>query len=290
MAMHSAASSRFRTFLILGRVSNLPTVWSDCLAGWWLSGGGSFSGLVRVAISASFLYVGGMFLNDAFDVNFDRTQRPTRPIPAGLISERAVWGWGFGWLLIGLAGLVSLGRQTAILSILLAFCILLYNAIHKIVVLAPAVMGSCRFLLYLIAGSIGLTGMNGEVVWKGLALGFYVVGLSCLARKESARVKIQYWPAAFMLAPLCIAGLFDDGADKGAATLWAIVLIFWVAYTFWQTVGREHPNIGQAVSRLLAGIVLVDLLAMASFSHFAIPVLVGCLVLAIALQRYIPAT
>ena len=24
----------FRTFLTLGRVSNLPTVWSNCLAGW----------------------------------------------------------------------------------------------------------------------------------------------------------------------------------------------------------------------------------------------------------------
>src|SRR5213594_1545943 len=31
----------WRTLLILGRASNVPTVWSNCLAGWLLGGGGS---------------------------------------------------------------------------------------------------------------------------------------------------------------------------------------------------------------------------------------------------------
>src|ERR1700722_7791443 len=87
--------SKLRTLLILGRVSNLPTVWSNCLAGWWLAGGGSRPALLCVSISASFLYLGGMFLNDAFDAGFDRNHRPTRPIPSGVITEREVWGWGF---------------------------------------------------------------------------------------------------------------------------------------------------------------------------------------------------
>ena len=29
-----STNSQLRTLLILGRVSNLPTVWSNCLAGW----------------------------------------------------------------------------------------------------------------------------------------------------------------------------------------------------------------------------------------------------------------
>ena len=36
-----------------------------------------------------------MFLNDAFDADYDRSRRITRPIPAGLISESEVWTWGF---------------------------------------------------------------------------------------------------------------------------------------------------------------------------------------------------
>ena len=78
---------QLRALLVLGRVSNLPTVWSNCLAGWWLSGGGNFWKLPFLFFGAAFLYTGGMFLNDAFDAAFDRQRRSSRPIPSGKISE-----------------------------------------------------------------------------------------------------------------------------------------------------------------------------------------------------------
>ncbi|MBN8245849.1 MAG: UbiA family prenyltransferase, partial [Verrucomicrobia bacterium] len=104
--MASAASPSLRTLLILGRVSNLPTVWSNCLAGWWLGGGGGSPwALVRLCLGASLMYVAGMYLNDAFDAEFDRQYRRTRPIPSGAIAESLVWrlGWillGAGWVLV----------------------------------------------------------------------------------------------------------------------------------------------------------------------------------------------
>ena len=60
-----------RTLLVLGRASNLPTVWSNCLAGWILGGGGPHKRLLALCGGATLLYVGGMFLNDAFDAQFD---------------------------------------------------------------------------------------------------------------------------------------------------------------------------------------------------------------------------
>src|SRR5437868_13702822 len=75
-----------RTLLVLGRASNLPTVWSNCLAGWLISGGGSLSSLILLSVGASCLYIGGMYLNDAFDVEFDTLNRKERPIPSGAIS------------------------------------------------------------------------------------------------------------------------------------------------------------------------------------------------------------
>src|SRR6202012_4891476 len=91
-----------RTLLVLGRVSNLPTVWSNCLAGWWLAGGENFKKLPWLLLGTSFLYIGGMFLNDAFDVGFDRQRRAERPIPSGQISLATVWKFGFAWLLLGI--------------------------------------------------------------------------------------------------------------------------------------------------------------------------------------------
>src|ERR1043165_7364980 len=90
--------SFLRTLLLLGRVSNLPTVWSNCLAGWWLGGGGNFEKLPYLFAATTVLYIGGMFLNDAFDAEFDRVYRKERPIPSGKTSLEAVWRWGLAWL------------------------------------------------------------------------------------------------------------------------------------------------------------------------------------------------
>src|SRR5919199_531467 len=50
------------TLLRLGRVSNLPTVWTDVLAGTALAGGDPLSGRTALALAAMTLfYIGGMF-------------------------------------------------------------------------------------------------------------------------------------------------------------------------------------------------------------------------------------
>jgi 4-hydroxybenzoate polyprenyltransferase len=282
--------SKLRALLTLGRVSNLPTVWSNCLAGWWLAGGGAWSGFVWVSISVTFLYLGGMFLNDAFDAGFDQHYRRSRPIPSGAITEKEVWRWGLAWLGLGFAGTACLGWTTAVLALVLAGCILFYNAIHKITALSVILMGGCRFLVYLVAASVATEGVTGECIWKGLALACYIVGLSCLARKETAPVRIQYWPCILLAAPVFVAALFDDGQDERAASICSIILILWMLWTLFQTFGREHPNVGRAVSRLLAGIALVDFLAVADFSHFAFLLFPVFFLLALALQKFIPAT
>src|SRR5882762_4579554 len=177
----------WRTLLVLGRVSNLPTVWSNCLAGWLLGGAGNTTKLPFLFAGATLLYVGGMFLNDAFDAGFDREYRKERPIPAGAVSAVAVWGWGAGWLLAGSACLFWVGSQAGITGLVLLVCIVIYDSIHKRVVFGPVLMGMCRLLLYLVAASSGRQGLTGWAVWSGLALGIYVIGLSYLARGESRR-------------------------------------------------------------------------------------------------------
>ena len=86
--------------LRLGRVSNLPTIWSNTLAGVALAGGQLWTvSTLWLAIGLSLLYTAGMFLNDAFDRDIDALERPERPIPAGLVSANTVFAAGFGLML-----------------------------------------------------------------------------------------------------------------------------------------------------------------------------------------------
>ena len=85
--------------LRLGRISNLPTVWTNTLVGVTLAGSPPFDMRVFVLLVAlSLFYIGGMFLNDAFDREFDARTRPDRPIPAGQVTAGTVFGSGFGML------------------------------------------------------------------------------------------------------------------------------------------------------------------------------------------------
>ena len=213
MNVATAAAPRgiFRTLLVLGRVSNLPTVWSNCLAGWLLAQGSDFFTFFLLCAGGTSLYVGGMFLNDAFDAQFDQQHRPERPIPSGNISLAAVWLWGLGWLAAGLVCLMFLGKTSAICALLLALCILLYDAVHKMFAFSPVLMASCRFFLILLAASTGTEGVTGMSVWVAFVLACYIVGLSYIARKESVQSPLRYWPCIFLAAPMVLAWIVNGG-------------------------------------------------------------------------------
>jgi 4-hydroxybenzoate polyprenyltransferase len=283
---------KLRNLLILGRASNLPTVWSNCLAGWWLGSKDwdiETKPLPLLLAGAALLYIGGMFLNDAFDANFDAQFRRERPIPSGAISERAVWLTGFALLAAGLVCLAFLGITTAILGTLLVACIVLYDAVHKMITVSPVLMAACRFILYLVAASTGSGGVTGAAVWCGLALGAYIVGLSYVAGKESTRMAVRYWPCVFLGAPVALAMFMNTGDYLKDALLLSAVLGLWMVRQLRRTFGTER-NIGRTVSGLLAGIPLVDLLAVPDVPHSFAAVFLALFLLALLFQRFIPAT
>jgi len=281
----------WRTLLILGRVSNLPTVWSNCLAGWLLGGGGTVWMLVVVCLGATCLYLGGMFLNDAFDVEFDRKYRRERPIPSEQITLEEVWRWGFAWLGAGTVILVLLGKSTGILATLLLVCIILYDAIHKLIAFSPILMSACRFFLYVLAASAALQGVGGLAVWAGLALAAYIIGLSYLARHESTGGTLSFWPACLLAAPILLALLVNAENYRLPAYLFAAILGLWIARCLRHAFFASDPNPGRSVAGLLAGIVLVDWLAVAGGQTTWTSIVFALLfVMALIFQRFVPAT
>ena len=289
--MNQNFTGQLRTLLVLGRVSNLPTVWSNCVAGWWLAGGGNFWKLPLLLLGVSALYTGGMFLNDAFDVDFDQQRRASRPIPSGKISLEAVWRFGWAWLALGILCLLFVGKIAGVFAVVLAIFILIYNATHKFITASPWLMGACRFWVYVIAGTTGTNGLNGWPIWCGAALALYIVGLSYVARRESSREKIPHRPLILLAAPVFLAMLMNAGENRVAAIWLSLILILWIAFCVRSIFQPGEVNVGRIVSGLLAGIVFVDWVAVAPVCphglSFTFLILFGATIL---LQRFIPAT
>jgi len=232
-----------------------------------------------------------MYLNDAFDAEFDRQHRPERPIPSGAITLGEVWGFGVGWLVLGTVLLAFFGPLTFFLTVLLLASIITYDIVHKAIALSPVVMALCRFFLFLVASSAGDEGVTGLAIWSSFAMAFYIVGLSYVAKSESTRGALRYWPCWLMAAPVCLAYLVNQGSYKQRSVVLSAIVLIWIfrnlRFTFWS----PEKNIGRTVSGLLAGIVLVDLLALAGGTS---PLITFIFVLlfagALLFQRFIPAT
>jgi 4-hydroxybenzoate polyprenyltransferase len=282
--------SFLRTLLVLGRVSNLPTVWSNCLAGWWLGGVGNVDKLPYLLAGATSLYTGGMFLNDAFDVEFDRQYRKERPIPSRAIGLKTVWVWGAGWLALGACCLAWIGATAGMLGLALAGCIVLYDAVHKRVAFGSVLMGLCRFILYLVAASAAVNGLSPKVIKCGFALFAYIVGLSYVARRESVAGPLQHWPIVLVAMPIVVALIFNQGYRLESALLLSALFLVWTVKSLRYTLWSDEPNIGRTVSGLLAGIVLVDLLAAANVPREFGAVFVGLFLTALLFQKFVPAT
>jgi len=288
-AMNHGPFRKLRTLVILGRVSNLPTIWSNCLAGWWLSAGGNFGSLPWLFLGISALYLGGAFLNDAFDADFDRQHRPGRPIPSGAISLPAVWGWGLGWLMLGALSLIAISKTTGALAIVLLICIIVYDATHKVITASPWLMGACRFWIYIVAGSTGTWGVNGWPIWCGAALACYVAGSSYVAQREDSRKPVPWWPLVLLAAPVFLAMPMDAGENRIAAIWLSLVLGLWIARCVRPMFQASGVNVGRIVSGLVAGIVIVDWLAAApGCPHGLSAAFLILFAATMGLQRFVP--
>jgi 4-hydroxybenzoate polyprenyltransferase len=284
-------------WLLLGRVSNLPTVWSNVLVGIALASDGaervSAAHALGLCAALSLLYVGGMYLNDAFDRGFDAQHRPERPIPSGAVGARTVFALGFGMLASGaaLAGAIGLvrgeGPAAALRALALAALIVVYDLWHKNNPLSPILMGMCRVLVYATAGVAIASGAELALVPAAMALLFYLIGLTYIAKFESGGGVMKLWPLLALLLPIG----YGLSLPNAFAKLLACVLLLYVALTLPFVLSASRRNVPRAVAGLIAGISLLDAMVIAGS---AAPQLAGYALCAFGLtrvlQRIVPGT
>ena len=253
-----------RTALVLGRVSNLPTVWTNVVAAAALAGGWpSLGWLVWIIGAASLFYIGGMYLNDFFDADIDAKENKRRPIPAGLAGRTTVLVCAvtmlaaalfFVWAAVRSAGPGVPFARALFAGAALAASIVAYNVHHKSNPLAPLVMGACRGLLYIVAAAaVGGTFPMGAV----FAITCYVAGLTYAAGRENFNEVKNGWPLAILTVPVAHAVIQSRGDIT--SLIFVSLFVAWTLYSLsFLGIGRRERDVGRAVTMMIAGISLLD--------------------------------
>lgn len=250
MGSGATGLSAVKLALRLGRVSNLPTVFSNLLAGMALAGSVELPALMLLIVAVSLIYVAGMFLNDAFDRAHDSLVRPDRPIPSGQVSATRVFVAGYVLMAAGLALLAIFGWRVLGVAVALCGFVLWYDIHHKGNPLSPILMGICRALVYVLAALVGGAAI---LVAPMLAL-FYVAGLTYAAKKENLLEFGNAWPLLLFALPIVWVG----ANATWTAAPFLLVFVAWTGYALRMLLVRNARDIPHVVGALIAGISLFD--------------------------------
>ncbi len=284
---------KLATALQLGRISNLPTVWSNVLVGALLAGG--VLGDLRIPLlmlSLSAFYIGGMFLNDAFDRAFDARHRPERPIPSGRATAAEVFGWGYGLMAAGALGVGVAGAwhwRALVSAAALAAAIVLYNAHHKGNPLSPLVMGLCRVCVVTTAGFCLAAVLPAAVLLAAAALLCHLIGLTYIAKQEHLERVGSLWPLAFLALPVAYGAVLASAVPL----VWPLLALYFGVLIFaLSRLRRRGPgDVPRAVVTLIAGMSVLDAVLLAGGGQTMGAVLaVIAFVLTLRLQRWVSGT
>jgi 4-hydroxybenzoate polyprenyltransferase len=218
-----ARPSRLRALAELVRLPNVFTALADVLMGYLCTHENlrfwhEFAWLLA---ASCLLYMAGVVLNDVFDRDIDRHERPGRPIPSGRIAAGHARWVGLGLLLTGagmgwIASAVFCDWRCGTVATMLAATIVAYDGVLKRTVLGPPAMGGCRALNVLLGMSAG--GQWHPMHWLAAGgIGTYIVGVTWIARTEAGTSsRWQLFLATSVVAGgIGIVAWFPSWADAG---------------------------------------------------------------------------
>ena len=209
------STGRARAWLEIMRISNLPTVVSNAIAGTalgvivriiedeaghavWIgatplrtdAGAPSPTAVLAAIAAPALIYIAGMVLNDAFDAAIDAQERPARPIPSGRLKRSHAFIAGFVLLAAAITLATMLASAAFVATLVLCAAVVAYDRFHTRSIGSTLLLALCRALASLIPmlancdGDIGALARRGAIALP-IALAAWTLGLSLVARSEA---------------------------------------------------------------------------------------------------------
>jgi len=229
-----------RAWLELIRLPNVFTAIADIMAGYFIASGGELDlrDLGFLIFSSSFLYAGGIVLNDFFDYRIDREERPGRPIPSGRIRRDMAGVLGWGLLLFGMILALAVGQLSFMVSLGTTLLVLSYNVLTKhITILGPVNMGLCRYMNFTLGMSPWIIGWDVKL-FIPLIVMVYIMLLTFISLNEAGNLKARGVVRVMLLGiiPLDAAvAMFGAGIGYGVAVLMLMLPSYLSSKTIYMT-------------------------------------------------------
>ena len=270
-------------YIRLIRPANLPTAAADILAGIAIAGISLESNFIMVgdtrlfpndwwlSFASVFLYAGGVVLNDVFDLEIDRKERPERPIPKGLVSRKNAAIFGSLLLISGVLLAFYVNRLSGSIAVILMLAILLYDSFSKkYSFIGPLNMGICRGLNLLLGMSVATELVHPEYALIPVV---YIFAVTLISRGEvhADNKKQLIWAGILYVAVIfavvkIIPNKPDSIISAGPFILLFIILIFRPLIKAYQQNTAE--NIKSAVIGGVLAIVALDAILAAGFANW----------------------
>jgi 4-hydroxybenzoate polyprenyltransferase len=250
-------------WLQLIRLPNAFTVPGDVVAGWFLAGGTAVAsgGPLFLLISASVsIYWSGLILNDCFDLEIDRGERPDRPLPSGRVPPAVAWSVGLSLLALGviLAALAG-GVASAVVGGVLALLVLLYDGpARSVPVLGFLTMGLCRGTNLVLGASILDPGGTLVILAAGITVAYIatVTRAAAVETEGPPRGTARWAPFVVPLLGLPALLAIVPGSPTIAAiaaTLLTLFIVFRIVKSFQSDLlaAAVPPKIGALIRALI---------------------------------------
>jgi 4-hydroxybenzoate polyprenyltransferase len=263
-----------RAYLELLRPANVATALADVLAGFAVAGLLNRAALPWLLLSTACLYGGGVVLNDVFDRDIDRTERPERPIPSGRVTLQGAAAFGGGLLAAGVAAGWAATFAAGWIATAIAALVLLYDAWGKRrALIGPLNMALCRALNLLLGVAAVPTALTASWPLAAIPL-LYIWAVTTLSRGEvhgGSRRAATSALISLTLALLALTGVTMIAEASPAAALLLTGLLAWrVLPAFWSAWRRPAPlTIRSAVRNGVLSLVLLDAALGAAFGGAA---------------------
>ncbi|HEX9319496.1 MAG TPA: UbiA family prenyltransferase [Nitrososphaeraceae archaeon] len=261
-----------RDYLTLIRFPNLFTVPSNVIVGFvqlfTLSKIETWNLVALITISV-LLYIIGIILNDYFDINVDRRERPSRPLPSGRISTRAALTIVLfaTFSVIVLSSFIS--TFTIIISSIILITILAYDYWLKNTIYGSFTIATSRVLNVTLGFSQAIFTIprNEEILIRVIvilvSMFIYVTALTYLSRFEvgilNSKTNILTSLVLISLVPI-LAGTFTIiGFFKLDLFLNLTIFVLMILYTFinWHR-SLDSFEIRKVVKNLVLSIIILD--------------------------------